>query len=199
MSQNPYEQGNPYQQGQPGQPGQPNDGSIPQAPWQGQNQGQVPGQAPYGQSDYGQQPTQPYGKDPQLGQAPQYGQQQYGQGAQFAQPAYGQSGYQQAPYGQPAYMGMDPAALAQAEVNQKALKAANRSGLLSVIFGGVSIFIFWFLAIAAIGAGARAITEARRLKSTGVDVRSTMTMGILGAALGVVSLILYAVFVVANR
>ena len=96
-------------------------------------------------------------------------------------------------------MGMDPAALAQAEVNQKALKAANRSALLSVIFGGVSIFIFWFLAIGAIGAGARAIIEARRLQSTGVDVRSTMTMGILGAALGVVSLILYVTFMLGNR
>ena len=177
-----------------------------QQPTAGQPYGQQ--QDPYGQPQspqYGQQPTsgQPYGQQPTSGQqygqpqAPQYGQQPtsgqpYGQQDPYAQQQPYQDPYaQQQPYGAaPTYPN---AGYPQPQGQQ------NTLGLVSMIIGIASIplaccYLGIPLGIAAVITGHLGKQKADQgLANNASQAKTGFICGIVGAALGLLQIILLAV------
>ncbi|GAA2219248.1 hypothetical protein ACFY2R_13640 [Micromonospora olivasterospora] len=182
----------PYGQ-QPNDPNQPQYhdpyGQQPQAPYgqqptSGQPYGQPTSGQPYGHDPYGQPPQAPYGQQPTSGQP--YGQPTSGQ-------PYGQDPYaQQQPYGAaPAYPG---AGYPQPQGQQ------NTLGLVSMILGIASIplacclFLGIPVGIAGIVTGYLGRQKAAQgLANNDSQAKTGLICGAVGAALGIVVLILNVV------
>lgn len=64
----------------------------------------------------------------------------------------------------------------------------NKEAIASIVCSAVSLLIFWWLAIAGIGSGIRAIMEIRKKNEKG------MVLAILGIVIGIASVTLYYYF-----
>ncbi|GAA1904698.1 protein of unknown function (DUF4333) [Williamsia serinedens] len=129
-----------------------------------------PGQAPWGQQGYGQQPPPQYGQQPYGQQPPpQYGQQPYGQ---QPPPQYGQQPYGQQPYGQQPYAQSAGSAPGQDAFASMAPSKARRPMLFGVIGGVVALVVV--LAITAFWAPGFAVTTELSRSAAENGVRSIL-------------------------